>query len=558
MKRVLVLVLFVLAAVACRRIWMPNGILLSADATAETPFRAEIFWRETAEEPFAPGQSVSVPVDSPSLRTGVFLPADRLAGIRIDFGCRPGTVSLSNIRLAGTVLENLPADAFSFSPDVESHSVSGGGTLRIFSQRDDPYAVCGRTFGVRGCFQPAVLWNQSPLVLCLFVLLFLAARFAAGLCLAAGEAFRDGWRSGSIRKDPDGRIVSFDGLRTAAFLAVVFSHLLIHADVSSFFPHGSQMSAQWGKFGVSFFFVLSGASLSIGSFRTGSRFDDFFLRRLRSILPPFWVAYAVCALVEFWLRGRTVVGTNVLFAGPTAVGLDGYLYSRFPVYYLVGEWFIGCLLILYLLAPAVNALVVRRPWAALIGFFALSALSLYASPVLSRAFPFWNPVPNYNASSNVFDFSFGMVFFRFIRPRFRRYAALAGVSLAFLLACRFLPFGRLFEISPLGTLQTVAAFSILCFALDLVAVGEETRRAVGFLGSMSYLAFLYHHRVLVWLVEPRAGLDGLRLGYAMALVVAVSFLLAWCSLRPAEVLARIVFGGRNARNGKPGLPGAGP
>jgi peptidoglycan/LPS O-acetylase OafA/YrhL len=549
-KRIFAIGLFFVLLAATHRVWLPTGVFFSADIETEKAFTAQAFFCGRPGEEFGRDKAVSATVKKGRSRIGILIPEERLSRFRFDCGQNPGTVRLSNIRLSGDRTVGLDAGDFSFSPDVESHSTGEDGALRLFSGKVDPYIVCNRELDIRGAIpQWEFLRREFPLVFLWILALFLVARSATGTGAAVWRNFADGWRTGAIAPGGDGRIVSFDCIRILAFLFVVASHLLVRVDATGIPVRWNAHGTCWGQLGVGFFFMLSGASLSIGSLREGVRFRDFYRKRLAAILPPFWVAYAVCLLFRFAHDGQMTVDRDWLAAVPSVFGMDGYLSRQHGTCYLVGEWYIGCLLLLYLLAPTVERLVRRWPVRALGGLYALSVASLLLTPVLAEAVPFWNPNPRFNPLSHVFDFAFGMAFFRFIRPNFKRYAVAAGLSLAVVVPCLLFAPTPLFNCDAAGIPLMAAAFVLFCFGFDLLSFGPETRRAIRFLGTGTYLAFLFHHRLVLQFTRAGEPMDNLRFAYAMALTVAVSFGLAHCCRKPAAALGQIVFGGKS-RNGR--------
>jgi len=92
----------------------------------------------------------------------------------------------------------------------------------------------------------------------------------------------------------------------------------------------------------------------------------------------------------------------------------------------------------------------------------------------------------------------------------------------------------------------------LDLVFEVLHSSEEFRKTTGFLGKLSFLAFLYHHRIVHWVLDPGEPMGTRKLVYVMLLVVSSSFVLAFLSLKPAEAVARLVFGPR------PPPPGSGP
>lgn len=547
----LVIALFVVLCWATNRVWLPRGIVFSADVEAEKHFVAQVYYCENPTDRFSPDRFVSAPVPRGRSKLWMLVPAKTIARFRFDFGIEPGTVSVSRMRLSGRNPAALDADGFSSFNDVDESGVPEPGSLRIVSGKKDPFAVYGKTLDVREAFVPAGIPEKAPLIVLWLLAAFLAAR--VGASVVAGTAVRirarlagDGDRNGS-----GGRIPSFDFIRVLAFLMVVFTHVLVKGNAFSLPRQFGLDGTCWGKLGVSLFFILSGAALSIGSFRSGTGFWTFYRKRLRSVLPPFWVAYFVCLMAVFCSSGVMKLGGDPLVVPATVFGMDGYLGSQYSTGYLVGEWYLGCILLLYGLAPAVHRAVSKHPAAALAVFYAISVLSLRYTPAIGERLTLWNRTPSYNVFSHVFEFAFGMAFFEFVRPSFKRHLVAAAFSSAYLV-WHLSVGGPHFDCSPAGILAAVALFVVMDLFFDVLHSSEEFRKTAGFLGKLSFLAFLYHHRIVHWVMDPGEPMGTRKLVYVMLSVVSSSFVLAFLSLKPAEAVARLVFGPR------PPPPGSGP
>ena len=105
-----------------------------------------------------------------------------------------------------------------------------------------------------------------------------------------------------------------------------------------------------GNFGVSLFFIISGAALMY-VYDEKIKLVDYYKKRFLGIYPMFWIAYISAFLYNFWLnRGVTYKHPKITFL-LTLFGMDGYLGFYVENYYLLGEWFLGCLIFLYLSFP---------------------------------------------------------------------------------------------------------------------------------------------------------------------------------------------------------------
>ena len=151
-----------------------------------------------------------------------------------------------------------------------------------------------------------------------------------------------------------------------------------------------------GSIGVNLFFLLSGASLT---HRWQNRWNlkEYVKGRILAIYPDFWVIF-----FSLFVYGEVLHGNNasvpkwkLVFS---IIGVDGYMQQFTSTFYKIGEWFLGCLLILYFLFPIFRYFVSpnRRTffWGAILFSFWLIWPSLCLPydgnhMVLGQAFVFW-------------------------------------------------------------------------------------------------------------------------------------------------------------------------
>lgn len=145
------------------------------------------------------------------------------------------------------------------------------------------------------------------------------------------------------------RIFALDFVRCVCALIIVFFHYACHtASEHNFFF--TNASSDYGGMVVTAFFILSGAAL----FYTYPKIDSlrmFYFKRWKSIFPMFYLCF-----IFYYIQ--TVFETHKVFYGPSPktlilslFGVDGYFSYRIPNYYHIGEWFLGAIVLLYLLYP---------------------------------------------------------------------------------------------------------------------------------------------------------------------------------------------------------------
>lgn len=113
----------------------------------------------------------------------------------------------------------------------------------------------------------------------------------------------------------------------------------------------STINGSWGMTPVYCFFMVSGAAL-MHRHPAEERLDTwkFYQKRFMSIYPLFWIAYGLGFVSVFWRLGH-------LYDLPSwcliwsLFGMDGWVVNWVPTFYMVGEWFLGSIILLYLFFP---------------------------------------------------------------------------------------------------------------------------------------------------------------------------------------------------------------
>ena len=209
---------------------------------------------------------------------------------------------------------------------------------------------------------------------------------------------------------------------------------------------------------------------------------EFYKKRWLAIFPSFYIAYGIFYLI-FTIRSRTLLfkGIPAWRLILTLIGMDGYLAYRIPDFYILGEWFTGALIILYLIYPLL--LRCKR----LFPYVFTAALFLYLFTIdhsLSGMEAFRT------IASCLISFIFGMEMMKFIRSR----VALTVSVLTFLfLAFSFAP------IQDVGVAAHLAGFSLVIILYHIGTLVERAdffRVLNGRIAGLTYQIFLVQHVVI--------------------------------------------------------------
>lgn len=162
----------------------------------------------------------------------------------------------------------------------------------------------------------------------------------------------------------------FDLIRILAMVFVIGTHF--NETFGSMGIRASCLHVYMGKgllysqMGVVLFILMSGSlsaaslerSLSDNGVLERKSVLRYYKKRLLSVLPLYYMAYVMAYVIKVAPKGVAVHKAMIW----TLFGLDGYL-TRFnvPTVYLVGEWFIGMILICYLLCPLLYHFIRKYP-----------------------------------------------------------------------------------------------------------------------------------------------------------------------------------------------------
>ncbi|WP_164515046.1 acyltransferase family protein [Paenibacillus lentus] len=239
-----------------------------------------------------------------------------------------------------------------------------------------------------------------------------------------------------------------------------------------------------GSLGITLFIMLSGASLML-NYREKISLKKYFYKRFVSIYPLFWLGYI------FTYFGLFIINTNLHHEVEpwklilTLIGFDGFLYYKIPNFYLVGEWFLGLIVIMYILFPILRYLVLKMPI-----LTCISILAIYIVVVQNYSSLFEIDVIR-NPLTRLPEFVFGMLFIQYA-DKIKQYllvipAIITGVFL----------FAVTVSIPHIHITFILGASLFIIFAyLSHFIKNKELRSLIGFVSKFSFAAFIVHHNII--------------------------------------------------------------
>lgn len=153
------------------------------------------------------------------------------------------------------------------------------------------------------------------------------------------------------------RIIALDFIRAVCALGIVIYHVSSYSSDDAPKLLYSYANGTLGRVYVGVFLLMSGFVLHY-NYKEIPSLKNFYYKRWKSVFPMFYIAWLYFYIQNVILTGKLFYSGNPLKLILTVFGLDGYLLYRVPNYYIVGEWFLGAIVILYaaypLLLKAVN------------------------------------------------------------------------------------------------------------------------------------------------------------------------------------------------------------
>ena len=298
------------------------------------------------------------------------------------------------------------------------------------------------------------------------------------------------------------RIQELDVLRILAMLFVITYHFgceYAAAGLPFFNLFYLTPNYDFGNIAVTIFIALSGGLLYKrygvigGADNAKEQFKTFYTKRIKAIYPPFWILslYIPLSMIRHLITdGNTFFLGNPFSLLLTVIGFDGY-FKIFGVntYAFCGDWFVGAIVLLYLLYPLLAKCYKELPIGTLLSLAILYALQ-YALPVeyhsLLSALP----------ATLVFKFVIGFALVENLeRFRDRRTAVASGAAFVAITLVN-IP-GRV-NADALGTFAAFALFVVVFYLaqhlLRLSAISKPLQK----LAALSYCVFLVQHVGIIW------------------------------------------------------------
>lgn len=283
------------------------------------------------------------------------------------------------------------------------------------------------------------------------------------------------------------RIYQADFIRTISTLGIFCFHFWSKSVTNHLVPFAlpSLPNFTLGSLFVTVFFMLSGAMLYYTTQRKPFSIPLFYWRRFLGVFPAFYLSFFPLHLKTALEYGTFFYKGNPKVFLLSLLGMDGYLSYRISTYYQVGEWFLGALILLYVLYPLLYNSIKQHTLSA-----SILILLLYSSTFSKTLFQI-------NSFQNLFScllsFWLGMLLMK--------YQAYFLENCKFGWSCGLFLLFLLFVQLPLNTniLAHIGGFTCFCFLYTLASYVSSKNFFRNFFctcSTLSYPFYLVHHVIL--------------------------------------------------------------
>lgn len=309
------------------------------------------------------------------------------------------------------------------------------------------------------------------------------------------------------------RIIPFDFIRAICAIGIVVFHFFCHTSNREFLLFYSNANCDWGYVIVNIFFVLSGAAIYYNN-STISSLKKFYYKRWKSLFPMFYISFFIFFLFRIINNHNIFYGGNPLKLLLSLIGLDGYTLEIIPNYYILGEWFLGAIIILYVLYPVVLKAFNKAQYATTIVCIALFVLCLFVD------------LTGISTSRKVFSclisFEFGMLIMKNKQLLTNKPVVIVSFIISVIICLIKLPINA----NILAHILSLVLFFVMYYIGNYVMKSKFLNKSISFVSKISYPIFLLQHLIILYLLRIYSPQEPVMIILGLIVTIAVTIVSA--------------------------------
>lgn len=289
-------------------------------------------------------------------------------------------------------------------------------------------------------------------------------------------------------------IQAYNFMRVVLTFCIFLYHYFIHTSNITGDNNSIFLTFEFSTAPTICFFIMSGALL-YNRYKKDLDLKSFYLKRFTNVLLPYYIVYlyqyvktAITLHTPFFIEGNKLKILLFIFA------LDGYMNKYFSTYHMnTGEWFLGLLIILYLIYPILVKLLDK--------FGRAFVVFIYIVFIIRLFFPFQYAIKDFVFCLTAF--TTGMFISKYDYLNMKK----SGYINLFILAVLVLRFNG--GITNMNQFLYIFIYSVMMYLLifnlgNMFLKGNNNKilnKSFSFLSSISYEFFLIHHILILKLLS---------------------------------------------------------
>ncbi len=302
------------------------------------------------------------------------------------------------------------------------------------------------------------------------------------------------------------RIIGLDILRDIGVIFIFLYHFCIEYinlahGTDPIMPSINYFANIWARPASLFLFIISGYALMYNHENELST-KEYYIRRFKGLFIPFYIAYTIMFLAYFAVN-NVAAGSNsplyLLFF--TIIGVDALVQEITGGlgFYLIGEWFMSCIVICYLFFPFFVRLIKRFK-------YLIMAILLLWNTILLFVFNPFDVQVEHNPLFVLMYFYIGMLLYELIGEkqisnRIRIICMIMAVTIfAYLLVAGYTAVFSVVVDQPFEIICVIWSLAMFIAIRD-VRINPEKKiyKVITYISGISWYVILTHHLIITLL-----------------------------------------------------------
>lgn len=304
------------------------------------------------------------------------------------------------------------------------------------------------------------------------------------------------------------RIIGLDILRDIGVIFIFLYHFFIEYinlahGTDPIMPSVNYFANIWARPASLFLFIISGYALMYNH-EDELTTKEYYIRRFKGLFIPFYIAYTIMFLAYFAVNNVAAGSTSPLYTFVfTIIGVDAMVQemSGGLGFYLIGEWFMSCIVFCYIFFPLFAKAVKKFKYVLLV------VLALWSGFMLFVFNPFGMQV-EHNPLFVLLYFYVGMLLYELVGQKqisknIRIICTVISVAIfVYLLLAGYTAIFSVVLNQPFEIVCVIWSLAMFLAIRD-VKIDSEKRiyRVITYISGISWNIILVHHMIIILLFK---------------------------------------------------------